>query len=74
MNVSDGGKQPFLRDTIWDGRPQKLVTVSGVQKGLKTLLEERGISTVGLKKEDMVKKVQEMRDLKFQKTKVEEQS
>ena len=40
MNVSDGGKQPFLRDTIWDGRPQKLVTISGVQKGLKTLLEE----------------------------------
>ena len=20
MNVSDGGKQPFLRDTVWDGR------------------------------------------------------
>ena len=40
MNVSDGGKQPFLRDTIWDGRPQKLVTISGIQKGLKTLLEE----------------------------------
>ena len=49
-----------------------MVTTSGLQKGLKTLLEERGISTAGLKKEDMVKKVQEMRDFKFQKTKVEE--
>ena len=58
MNVSDGSKQPFLRDTIWDGKPQKLVISFGLQNGLKTLLEERGISTAGLKKEDMVKKVQ----------------
>ena len=45
-----------------------MVTTSGLQKGLKTLLEERGISTAGLTKEDtyMVKKVQEMRDFKFQ--------
>ena len=40
MNISDGGKQPFLRDTMWDGKPQKLVTSSGIQKGLKSLLEE----------------------------------
>ena len=37
------GKQPFLRDTMWDGKPQKLVTSSGIQKGLKSLLEEQGI-------------------------------
>ena len=40
MKVSDGGKQPFLRDTIWDGRSKKLVTISGVQKGLKTFFEK----------------------------------
>ena len=44
MNVSDGGKQPFLRDTIWDGKPQKLVTEEGIQKGFKSLAtgRERG--------------------------------
>ena len=26
MNVSDGGKQPFMRDTVWDGKTQKMVT------------------------------------------------
>ena len=72
MNVSDGGKQPFLRDTVWDGKPQKLVTPEGIQKGLKSLLEERGVNTAKLKKDEMIKIVEEMRDFKFQKTKVEE--
>ena len=74
INVSDGERQPFLRDTVWDGKPQKLVTSSGIQIGsqLKSLLEERGVITTGLKKEDMIKIVEDMRDFKFQKTKVEE--
>lgn len=33
MNVRDGGKQPFMRDTMWDGRVQIMVTPQGVQKG-----------------------------------------
>ena len=51
---------------------KNLITSTGLQKGLETLLEERGVSTIGLKKEDMVKKVEQMRDFKFQKNKVEE--
>ena len=39
---------------------------------LKTLLEERGVNTCGLKKEDMIKILEGMRDFKFQNTKVEE--
>ena len=31
MNVRDGGKQPFMRDTVWDGEPQSMVTDDGVQ-------------------------------------------
>ena len=71
--MSDGERQPFLRDIVWDGKPQKLVTSSGIQIGsqLKSLLEERGVITTGLKKED-IKIVEDMRDFKFQKTKVEE--
>jgi len=32
MNVNDGGKQPFLRDRMWDGRLQRMVTEDGKQK------------------------------------------
>ena len=73
MNVSDGGKQPFQRDTVWDGKPQKMVTASGMQKGLKTVLEERGVNVTNKQhKDDMIKILQEIRDFKFQKTRVEE--
>ena len=72
MNVSDGGKQPFLRDTMWDGKPQKMVTSNGLQKGLKWVLEECSINVTKMNKEDMIKILEEMRDLKFQNTRVEE--
>ena len=49
-----------------------IVTEEGIQKGLKSLLEERGVNTAKLKKDEMIKIVEEMRDFKFQKTKVEE--
>ena len=48
MNVKDGGKQPFLRDTDWDGCVQRMVTPLGVQKGMRTVLEERGVNTTGM--------------------------
>ena len=35
MNVGPGGKQPRMRDTLWDGQVQKMVNESGVPKGLK---------------------------------------
>ena len=63
MNVSDGGKQPFMRNTRWDGEDKSMVTDKGLQKGLKSLLEDHHVNTVGMKKEDMIKIVEEMRDL-----------
>ena len=48
MNVKDGGRQPFMKDTIWEGRVQRMVTSGGTQKGMKTVLEERGVETDGL--------------------------
>ena len=53
MNVRNGGKQPFMKDTVWDGRVQRMITDEGVQKGMKTVLEERGIDTHGLNAEKM---------------------
>lgn len=48
MNVKDGGKQPFMRDTMWNGANQRMVTDDGLQKGMKTVLEERGVDTRGM--------------------------
>ena len=45
MNTKDGGKQPYLRDTMWDGSVQRMVTAKGKQKGMRT---ERGVDTHGL--------------------------
>lgn len=44
MNVRDGGKQPFMRDTVWDGETQQMTTVEGLQKGC-VLCWRRGVST-----------------------------
>ncbi len=48
MNMKDGGKQPFMRDTTWNGQVQCMVTDEGIQKGLKTVLRERGVDTSGM--------------------------
>ena len=51
MNVRPGGKQRIMRDTVWNGRAWKLYFTERdgrkVAKGLKMVLEERGVSTVG---------------------------
>ncbi|KAF7371742.1 hypothetical protein MVEN_00030700 [Mycena venus] len=58
MNKSDGGKQRIQHDTVIPmnnptvhlrGLPQKMTTSTGVQKGLKTVLEERGFNVKGMK-------------------------
>ena len=48
MNIRPGGAQSLLRDTEWppgSGCVQHLVDVNGVAKGMKEILEERGINT-----------------------------
>ena len=37
--------QPFMRDTVWNGEVQGMVSDDGTQKGMRTVLEERGINT-----------------------------
>ena len=53
MNVNAGGKQPLMRDTVWAGRPQTMVYALGVAKGIKKVLEERGINTSSLNGDQM---------------------
>ena len=55
MNVKLGGKQALLRDTVWAGKIQKMSFSIGVAKGMKLVLEERGINVDTLKADDMRK-------------------
>ena len=45
MNVNPGGKQRVMRDEWWNGQPQRMNYAVGVLKGMRVVLEERGIST-----------------------------
>ena len=50
MNVRPGGKQRIMHDTVWNGKKWRMYTIASdgtkVAKGLKIVLEERGVSTV----------------------------
>ena len=41
-NVNPGGKQRKMRDTVWNGRVQKMNFELGVPKGMRRVLQERG--------------------------------
>ena len=53
MNVKPGGAQALMRDTIWNGKKQTLIDENGVAKGMKQVLEERGINPSTLLGPDM---------------------
>ena len=53
MNVKPGVAQPRMRDTIWAGKVQKMVFDDGTPKGMKRVLEERGINTSRMLADDM---------------------
>ena len=49
MNAGPGGKQPIMKDTMWEGKIQKLVDDNSIPKGMKAILEERGVNTDGMR-------------------------
>ena len=67
MNVLPGGAQAQLRDTVWAGKLQPMVSNVGVPKGMKRVLEERGINTATLRGDDMQKILANHDDLKKEK-------
>ena len=50
--VKDGGRRR-VRDTVWAGSVQKMVNEDDFAKGLRTILQERGINTQTMKADDM---------------------
>ena len=74
MNVFPGGKQRIMRDTEYKGRVQQMYTVQGgqkVAKGMKMVLEERGISTAGKNGNWMRETLKEHPDFKHEKSMIE---
>lgn len=68
MNVFPGGVQAKLRDTVWAGKVQTMVFSLGVPKGMKQVLEERGINTTTLRADDMRKILANHDDFRTEKT------
>ena len=71
MNVYPGGAQPKIRDAIWGGRVQKMVSLNGIPKGMKKVLIERGVNVTKMKAEEMREVLRGMADFKYEKAKVE---
>ena len=71
MNVNPGGKQRVMRDGVWKGRPQSMNFVLGVPKGMRHVLEERGIDTRGMKADDVCLVLGNHQDFKGEKSSVE---
>ena len=72
MNVGPGGKQPKMRDTVWQGQVQSMVDRDEVPRGMKAILEERGVDTMGMKGNEMRQRLKSYPDFQNQKTVLEE--
>ena len=71
MNVKPDGCQPKMRDTVYDEVTQRMVFDDGTPKGMKQVLMERHINVKGMHVADMQRILSEMRNFKYEKTKVE---
>eukprot|EP00733_Pompholyxophrys_punicea_P000769 Pompholyxophrys_punicea_v1_NODE_274_length_2425_cov_15.995782.p2 type:complete len:380 gc:universal NODE_274_length_2425_cov_15.995782:1283-144(-) len=67
MDVTSGRKQPFIRNTIWQGQVQHIG-----QRGLKSLVQERGLWKAGMKQDDLIEVLNQCEDFINQKSLVEE--
>ena len=68
MNKGPGGKQPKMRDTVWNGQPQTMTLPDGRPKGA---LEARGYNTKGMKLEEMRAILADHDDFKNEKCRVD---
>ena len=71
MNARPGSKQPLMRDTVWQGRVQRMVFSIGVAKGLIQILNERGKYRNGMKLDEMRAELASHQDFKEEKTRIE---
>ena len=72
MNVNPGGMQPVMRSTVWNGNVQSMVYPNGTPKGMKAVLEERGVNTKGMKAPQLKEKLKSYSDFQNPKTLLED--
>ena len=72
MNVRPGGKQPIMRETVFNGEVQQMVLLDGRPKGMKMVLQERGVDTNGMNAEKMRETLSKYPDFANSKTIVQE--
>ena len=68
MNKGPGGKQPKMRDTVWNGQPQTMTLPDGRPKGAALVL---GYNTRGMKLEEMRAILADHDDFKNEKCRVD---
>ena len=72
MNVRPGGKQPLMKDTVFNEEVQKMVTDTGLPKGMKLILQERGVETKGMNAAKMRETLSKFPDFATQETMFEQ--
>ena len=71
MNVNPGGKQRAMRDGWWGGKPQSMNYALGIPKGLRVIVEERGVNTKGMNSNKMREVLGSFPDFKNEKSRIE---
>ena len=71
MNVNPGGKQRVMHDGWWGGKPPKMNFALGVPKGLRAVLQEKGVNTSGLSADEMRRTLASHPDFKNEKSSIE---
>ena len=61
-----------MRDTVFEGTIQKMVRPDGRPKGMKLVLQERGVDTKGMNADKMRETLKKYDDFKNSKTILEE--
>ncbi len=64
MNVNPGGKQPAMRQTVYNRNVQEMTLPNGTAKGMKMVLEERGVCTNEMVAKDMTATLKANEDFK----------
>ena len=72
MNVRPGGKQPRMRETVFNGKVQQMVLPDGRPKGMKVVLQERGVDTKGMNAQKMRETLSKYPDFASSKTIVQD--
>jgi len=72
MNVNPRGKQRVMRDGFWNGKPQEMNYSLGVLKGMRVVLEERGIDTRKMNADKTQEVLGSHADFKCEKSRIEQ--